>query len=541
MSEHEVGTSIEQPVRGSSNRTTLAGITVLLIGSEAVYLSLLQLNAINGWTAVSTFWLHMTLLFGLYAAAIWLLQKCSSRSRSKLWLIIFGAVLFRATLLPAGLPHDLTAGEKLDAMRADIAGTEVAYERFQLFDNDIWRYIWDGYVWANRINPYLYPPNDGRLDSLAGEETALSEESESADELGDDDLLLDLKESPDSSANSVNDFESIPESTRQVENAAIDKTAIWSDIRDNVNHAEVTTIYPPLAQVVFQLSYFLAPGSVAMMKIVLVGCELIGILFLILTLRRLNLPEWSVILYAWNPLMIKVFAGSGHADAILVAAICATAYFLVRGSRVGIAGAFGLAILAKLSPVILLPFVFRRIGWKWSLFTIAVVAAGYFPFLDAGQNLFAGFLRFAREWEFNAGFFGLVQWLMSGMLIDPSFAARQVSGIVLIGLIGFLTLKDDLSIESFLTFGALVIGSTIVLSPTVMPWYLSWVLPLAVLARQYVWFYFSFLVLAAFHVLIEVEEYAAVLWLEHGVFYLLLFRELHANRNRTPLTFGWKI
>ena len=485
----------------------LVGLGGLLIFSEAVYLALLQLNAINGWEPVLTFWLEMAALFVFYALAAVLVNRYQNIKKQAVWLIFFGAVLFRLTLLPAGIPFELSASEKLEGMSADLTGTEVSYERYQLFDNDIWRYIWDGHVWAHGINPYLYAPSDARLDALAGESEEVSE-----------DKIVDESD------------EESPIIESNVNKDLTDGREIWSDIRENVNYAEVTTIYPPLAQFVFRLSHTLAPGSLLMMKFLLVVCELIGILFLTLTLRRLELPMTSVILYAWNPLMVKVFAGSGHADAILVATLCATAYFIVRGSKSLAATAFGLAILAKLSPLILVPFVVRRIGWLRTLLLVAVVFVGYAPFLSAGQNLFAGFLKFAQEWQFNAGAFALIRWICEFVADDSAHLARQISAILILALVAILAWRDDLSEKTFVKSAAIVLGATIILSPTVMPWYLSWVLPFAVLARQNVWFYFSALVLTAFHIIIDLNEYAAALWFEHGLLFALIFRQVWLQR-----------
>ena len=489
----------------------LIGLVGLLVLSEAFYLALLQLNAINGWQPVLTFWLEMTALFVFYALAAVLVNRCQNIKKYAVWLIIFGAILFRLTLLPAGIPFELSASEKLEGMSADLTGTEVSYERYQLFDNDIWRYVWDGHVWAHGINPYLFAPSDARLDALAGESEEVSE-----------DEIVDESD------------EEIPKAENNIEIKAnkdlTDGREIWGDIRENVNYAEVTTIYPPLAQFVFRLSHSIAPGSLLMMKFLLVVCELIGILFLTLTLRRLELPMTSVILYAWNPLMVKVFAGSGHADAILVATLCMTAYFIVRGSKSLAATAFGLAILAKLSPLILVPFVVRRIGWLRTLLLVAVVFAGYLPFLSAGQNLFAGFLKFAQEWQFNAGAFALIRWICEFVADDSAHLARQISAILILALVAILAWRDDLSEKTFVKSAAIVLGATIILSPTVMPWYLSWVLPFAVLARQNVWFYFSALVLTAFHIIIDLNEYAAALWFEHGLLFALIFRQVWLQR-----------
>ena len=489
----------------------IIGLAGLLISSETVYLALLQLNAVNGWQPVLTFWLEMGALFVFYAVAAVIVRRFPNIKNPAIWLIIIGAVLFRLTLLPAGIPYELPASEKLDALRSDLRGTEVTYERFQLFDNDIWRYVWDGHVAAHGVNPYLFAPNDSQLDVLTGEVG----ESEEAFEDADETVVANTAENE--TENSF-DAAAIAEANTDL----TDGREIWTDIRDNINYADVTTIYPPLAQFVFRLSHGLAPGSVLMMKILLVGCELVGILFLGLTLRRLELPLSSIILYAWNPLMIKVFAGSGHADAILVAAICLTAYFVVRGSKSLAAIAFGLAILAKLSPIFLLPFIVRRVGWLRSLLVGAVVFVGYLPFLSAGENLFAGFLKFAREWQFNPGAFALIRWFANFISTDSADTARKICAVLILAIIAWLVWRDDSSEKYFVKASAIVLGALVILSPTVMPWYLSWVLPFAVLARQNIWFYFSALVLTAFHILIDLNEYAFALWFEHSLFFAII-------------------
>jgi hypothetical protein len=283
-------------------------------------------------------------------------------------------------------------------------------------------------------------------------------------------------------------------------------------------------------QFIFRLANRLAPGSVLMMKALLVGCELIGMLFLVFALRRLEMPAGLIILYGWNPLMIKVFAGSGHADAILMMMLAVSVYFVIRQFKTLAAISFGLAILAKLSPLFLLPFVARRVGWFRTGLVGSVVLLGYWPFLDAGQLLFAGFLKFAREWQFNAGLFALMRWVFEQFFADGADLARYLCLLLIVAIIAVLALRDDLSDRYFVKAAGLSLGLLIILSPTVMPWYLSWVLPIAVLAGQNIWFYFSAIVLAAFHVMIDQREYAIVLAFEYSAL-LLLF--LHAIKKST--------
>jgi hypothetical protein len=76
-------------------------------------------------------------------------------------------------MIPAGLSPDTSASEMLELGRADLHGTSVSFDRYLLYDDDIWRYVWDGHVWANSVNPFLYAPVDPRLDSLTRSDSAI--------------------------------------------------------------------------------------------------------------------------------------------------------------------------------------------------------------------------------------------------------------------------------------------------------------------------------------------------------------------------------
>jgi hypothetical protein len=469
---------------GSLVRTPALQLAALLALSEAIYLALLRFDAVNGVGPVLRFLVLMAALFALYAAAYVVVGRVGGQSHSALAVVATGAVLFRLTLLPAGLPHDAGWRERLDDLRADLRGERVAYERFLLFDDDVWRYLWDGHVWAHGVNPYRCAPGNPALDELADEDNA----------------------------------------------ELTDGRAVWSDIRENIVYPETRTVYPPLAQAVFRVSHRLAPGSVLVLKALLVGFDLLGVLFIALALRRLGRPATDVLLYAWNPLVIKVFAASGHVDAVLVATLAATAYFVLRGWRAAAAGAFGLAVLAKLAPLVLLPFVVRRAGWRRATLILGVVVAGDLPFLGAGPGIFAGLATLARQWQFNAGPLALVAWAAGHFTAQAGLAARALTGLAVLAWLLWLARRDDGDPGTFARLGAAALGALIVVGPAVMPWYVTWVLPLALLAGQWVWFYFSGLVCLAFFVMISGVEDFRALGVEYGLLAVLLGLEFYRRK-----------
>lgn len=425
-------------------------VRVLVIGAASLsgYLALARLDAVNGAGPVAWFLAVMTMQFGLMLAA----YRALRHSRHAGWWIFGGALAFRLALIPAGIPaqEGMWASLKRDWSGAGSPG----FERFQLFDDDVWRYLWDGHVAASRRDVYERAPADPELDGLAEEER-------------------------------------------------------WEEIRSNVNYRGHRTVYPPLAQAAFRLAYQWAPGSVAAMKLVVTGFDLGAVAVLMVMLRRLEQPGAWAVFYAWNPLVIKVFAGSAHIDSLLVLLLTGSALAAI-GRRPWVAGGLmGGAILAKLSPLILLPLLWRYLGWRAVAAAVLVSGSGYAG-IEQGA-MFEALGAFAREWRFNAGPFTALAWMVGDS------TARMVSGMV-IAVAGITAAGRQITEgRDYLTRMSLVLGAVLIAGPVVMPWYVTGLLPVAIAAGRWAGVWFSFCVLLAFLVMIDQKEYPAVLAVEYGV------------------------
>ena len=418
------------------------------VASLVCYLALVRLDAVNGAEPVARFLALLATAFLLYAAAVAAERRLRLDARIALPLVLVGGLALRAALLPAGLPPGTSAAESLELLRDDLSGERVVYEPFLLYDSDVWRYLWDGHVWASGENPFAAPP-EARAD------------------LAEDEL--------------------------------------WADVLDNVNHPSIATIYPPGAQLVFVTSHAVAPGSLLALKGVFVAFDLGAALFLAATLGRLGARPSTVILYFWNPLVIKAFAGSAHFDATLVAALAALAYFVVRGWRAPAAVSLALGLLFKLVPLVLVPFVWRRIGARATLAALggsAVVIAAFL--LHAGGT--AGFGRFANEWYFNAPAYAGLRFGLSSLTPYADTVARGLATLTILGAVTWLAVRDDGEPESLPRWGALALGAPLLLGPVVMPWYVTWLLPFAVLAGQRLWLAYTAVVCLGFLVMVDGTE-----------------------------------
>jgi len=108
-------------------------------------------------------------------------------------------------------------------------------------------------------------------------------------------------------------------------------------IYPNVNRKEYAhTNYPPVAQIFFFVVTRVTQ-SILGFKGVLVVLDLVTMGLVAANLRAIGQPAERVIVYAWHPLPIFEFGGSGNIDALMICFI-ALALFARAHQKFGIAG-----------------------------------------------------------------------------------------------------------------------------------------------------------------------------------------------------------
>ena len=313
----------------------------------------------------------------------------------------------------------------------------------------------------------------------------------------------------------------------------------------SINHAAIPTIYPPLAQLFFRAICVLS-ATPAAFKLALLLCDWGLCLLLAHSLVRRGQDPRRVVLYAWNPLPLIEVAGSGHIDALGVLLLFAALYALHSqrwaAAICGLAGAF----LVKLVPLALLPTFWRRPRTDWFnfrkrsallLFPILGLLA-FWPFAAAGEKLATGLLTYVQHWHFNAAAYSLFHFVLQSW-DDHAYAHARWLCTALFALValGVQIRYRDPYRAAFATLGAYVL-----LSPTVHPWYLLWVLPFLAFFPSPAWMLLSGLIFLAYEVQIGYgsegvwREKPWVLWAQYAPFYLLLgitayYRRLMGRRD----------
>ncbi len=418
-----------------------------------------------------------------------------------LTLYAFLFLLYAASVrLAASLPS------KRSALLA-ILGFALVFRVLLLFsqpiqEDDFYRYLWDGRVVALGLNPYRFSPQEVWEALQRGEEE--------------------------------------PEELRPFTQIAKTDPALHT-ILSRVNHPWVPTIYPPLAQAVFALVAFVAPGSLLALRLLLIALDLGVILLLLGLLYCLKRGPLLVLVYAWSPLVLKEAVNSAHYDPLPVFFSCLAFLFILRGREILGYLSLALAILGKFYPLLFLPlFLYRSFlqkgaveAGKGFLCTLALLVLGYTPFWEAGSRVGEGLLTYAEKWQANSLLFPL----LVGGLGSRLGAGVVVAGGMCLVLLWSLRRYDVRQAEGLLWAGFLGVGSLFLLSPTGNPWYFTWVLPFlcffplcswillsGLLGLYYLFFYFLY------HGTPELFRW--FLWLEYLPFYVLLLWEIRWGRLR---------
>lgn len=347
--------------------------------------------------------------------------------------------------------------------------------------DDIYRYYWDGKVINNGLNPYAYSPDADQLRHL--------------------------------------------------------RDANW----ERVQNKDVQTMYPPLSQAVFAAAYFVFPGT-STLRLFSVSFNLLSVWILILILKELGLDVRYSLIYAWSPLAAIEFANSGHIDSLAVLLTLLSFLFLLRRRRGLSSAALALAVLSKVYPLLFAGLFLPRWRKKGALIFTGVLATFYLPFLGAGAELFQGFSFFVRRGFFNGSLFPLLLASMGRIMgkLDALLVSKTLVLLVVICFFTYLYFRSRQQEENDLLlwrYSFWLTGTFLVLSPTVHPWYLTWVLPFLCFFRSAGWILLTGTVILARSVYIGYE--AAGVWKEIGWIrlceyappYLLMFYEL-SNRIR---------
>lgn len=424
----------------SQIRAALGGIVSL----EVLFYVLYRLGDLKVY-AIET--ITVCLAAGVvYLVALYCLEQ-TAESRTALWLILAGAVLFRVTLLP--LPPTLS--------------------------DDLYRYRWDGRVQQAGWNPYAVRPDDPRLK-----------------------WLRDPHDPP------------FP------------------------GH-DIPSIYPPLAELTFRAANRFLPNPVAF-KLPFFAADLLTVFLLAGWLRSTGARNFQLAIYAWNPLVIVEFAGSGHSDALALAAVVA-AIGIIRSREMLSTLLLAAGALFKSFPILLFPVWLRRAGWPraaraWGngLAAAALALVCTWPYRAALGQIPANMAYFESRWRNNnASLYAVLTWFSRSPEVAAGIGVGVAAGLALWAAARGLEPARA---------AYLIVGAILLFSPNAYSWYFTWMVPLLCFFPNPAWLLLTILQFLSYHVLIDYQILGTWHWnpkmvfLTYAPFYaLLLWQQIRRRRH----------
>ncbi|MET4073338.1 hypothetical protein [Hymenobacter sp. UYCo722] len=354
--------------------------------------------------------------------------------------------------------------------------------------DDLYRFRWDGLLVAQGVNPFRFRPDELVAD---GARTALPDATTRAR------VLPELQQ-----------------------------------LYRQLNSPHYYSVYPPVCQAVFGASAYLFPfserGFVVSLRVAMLLAEAGTAWLLLALLPALGWPAARALRYLLHPLVVVELTGNLHFEALALCFVLLAIWLLHRQQWTRSAGAMGLAVAAKLLPLLALPLLARRLGWRRFAAYSAVVAGTllvlFAPFISVALvvNISRSLNLYFRSFEFNASIYYVLRAIgyhLTGYnkiaLIGPALALVAA----LFGL-GLAWRERRPTLATLPAVLLLLFTGYYALATTVHPWYITPLIALAPLTRfryPLVWGGAAVLSYAAY----RTTDYTENLWLV-GLEYFIL-------------------
>jgi hypothetical protein len=148
--------------------------------------------------------------------------------------------------------------------------------------------------------------------------------------------------------------------------------------------------------------------------------------------------------------------------------------------------------MSKFVFIIVTPFLIPRGKLKYIAVLPLVIAILYLPYISAGKGLFSTLLHFGTQYHYNDS----AHFLIFCLSLGSPFISRIITFMIFVTVLLYLY-KDHLNTnyaetgpngnDAVLKFAFMVIGTFLILSPTVHPWYLTWIVPFLCFNNNWAW------------------------------------------------------
>ena len=376
---------------------------LLILASSLLYFAF-------GYELVRT---DLVKLFALFAALFFFCFKLIQFEKWNFKFLLFAGIVFRLVFLLA-TPN---------------------------LSQDFYRFIWDGQLLLNGINPYIHLPDE----LIAQGELVISNAQQLHQGMGE-------------------------LSARHYSN------------------------YPPLNQFLFGIGAYFGSqnilGTIIAIRLIIILADIGIFYFGRKLLKKLNRSPHLIFWYFLNPLIIIELAGNLHFEGVMLFFFIWSVYLLSIHKWLWAAVIYAFSISMKLIPLMFLPLFLKHFGFKKSLqfyFIIGVVSlALLFPlysseFIDNYRETVG---LWFTNFEFNASIYNIVKKIAIQFEVKPWELIKsygKITPYITIAVVLLVTfLRKNQNIQVLLGSMLIILSSYYFLSTTVHPWYIIFLILLTI-------------------------------------------------------------
>ncbi len=326
---------------------------------------------------------------------------------------------------------------------------------------DFYRFLWDGRLMIQGINPYLFTP-ESYIENLG----SLSE---------------------------------VQRSINGVEIAQARELFINMGSPHGTHYSN----YPPVNQLFFAVAALFAGksilGSTIILRLMIILAD-VGILYFgKKLLEGLKLPVKNIFWYFLNPFIIIELTGNLHFEGVMLFFVVWALFLLFKGKWFWAAVFLGISVSVKLLPLLFLPLFFTYFVKKESLkksflklskfyaVVLVTVALSFAPFLSSEfiAKFSSSIALWFQDFEFNASVYYIIRYI-GFQTIGWNIIAEVGKILPLIVIFMLLLLsffRKNNTTQQLITALLLGVSFYFLLSTTVHPWYIATPLLLSIFTR----------------------------------------------------------
>jgi len=314
-----------------------------------------------------------------------------------------------------------------------------------LLSQDYFRFIWDGRLLTQGINPYLITPQQ----------------------------YLDA-------SNYI-----VPQATELYKGMGGLNASHYSN-------------YPPLNQLCFAIASFLSNtnilGAAITFRVILIIADIGIVYYGLKLLAHFKLPKAAILIYFLNPFVIIELTGNLHFEPVMLLFFIASLYYFVKQKHVISAILLGCAISVKLIPLLFLPLFFKSFVSnnfngilklvRFYSIVLTTTLITFLPFISLTfiDNFAATIGLWFQNFEFNASIYYIIRWF-GYKIVGWNIIATvgKILPLLVICWIVILTFyKNRGTHHKLITTMLFACTGYYTLATTVHPWYIALPLLLSV-------------------------------------------------------------